>query len=80
MANEYQALEKEINVIWRALPKEVRDANLDVQRAFNNEKEATCFKEASEAKVGTFEQIKNACWSRYYRLRIPQLKALGSKA
>ncbi len=75
----FEAAEKEINQIWRALPKDVREANLQAQRAFNASKEATCFKEASAAPDSAkFEAVKNRCWARFYQRRIPELKALGS--
>ena len=74
----YASAEREINVIWKALPKDIRDANLDAQRAFNTQKETVCFKEATVAGEGEkFEMAKNACWTRFYQRRIPELRALA---
>lgn len=74
---EYQSAEREINVVWKSLPKPVRDAHLDAQRAFNAAKESTCFKEATAAGTGEqFEIARNRCWTRFYRQRIPELRVL----
>lgn len=74
----FAAAERDINTLWKALPKPVRDTHLDAQRAFNVEKESVCFKEASAAGDGAaFEIAKNKCWTRFYLRRIPELKALG---
>jgi len=76
-AAEYQSAEREINVVWKSLPKAVRDAHLEAQRAFNAAKEATCFKEATAAGTGEqFEIARNRCWTRFYRQRIPELRVL----
>ena len=72
---QFKTLEREINVVWNSLPKDIRDANLETQKAFNKEKEQVCMKEASAAE-GKFEIIRNLCWSRFYLQRIPQLKKL----
>ena len=74
----YERAEREINLVWKALPKEVRDQHLPAQRAFNAEKESVCFKEANAAGEGVaFEIAKNKCWTRFYQRRIPELRALG---
>ena len=74
---EYQAAEREINVVWKSLPKPVRDAHLEAQRAFNVAKEATCFKEATAAGTGEqFEIARNKCWTRFYKRRTPELRML----
>ena len=79
-AAAYESAEREINLIWKALPKEVRDENLPAQRAFNAEKESVCFKEASAAGEGArFEVAKNKCWTRYYQRRVPELRVLGAR-
>lgn len=76
----YENAEREINLIWKALPKEARDEQLPNQRAFNAEKESVCFKEASTAGEGeSFEIAKNKCWTRFYQRRIPELRALGAR-
>lgn len=75
--SQYATLEKEINVVWNSLPKELRDENRELQRKFNTEKETVCFKEATAAGIGErFEIARNKCWSRFYTQRIPQLKGL----
>lgn len=72
---QFMALEREINVVWKSLPKDIRDANLEAQRTFNREKELVCMREANTAG-GNFEMVRNQCWSRFYQQRIPQLKSL----
>ncbi len=74
---EYAAAEHEINFVWKSLPKQIRDANLDAQRVFNAEKETVCGKEALAAGDGEkFEIVRNKCWARYYKARTPDLKRL----
>lgn len=74
----YQAAEHEINVVWRALPQVVRDANLPAQRQFNKDKESACFRKATDAGAGArFEIAKNNCWADLYDKRVPELKALN---
>ena len=72
---QFLALEREINVVWQSLPKDIRDANLEAQRTFNREKESVCMREANAAGAN-FEIARNQCWSRFYKQRIPQLKSL----
>jgi Lysozyme inhibitor LprI len=74
----FNAAEREVNVVWKALPKAVRDAHLVQQRQFNNEKESSCFRKASDAGSGArFEIAKNNCWADMYDKRTPELKALN---
>lgn len=79
-ATAYENAEREINLIWKALPRETRDQHLQAQRDFNAEKESVCFREASAAGEGDkFEAARNNCWTRFYRRRIPELRALGAR-
>jgi Lysozyme inhibitor LprI len=82
MANEdYAAAEHEINFVWKSLPKQIRDANLDAQKVFNTEKETVCAKEALAAGDGEkFEIARNKCWTRFYKARTPELKRLMGSA
>lgn len=72
--------EKEVNTVWRALPKTIRDSELQAQRDFNTKKEADCFREANAAGSGdAWEVAKNNCWARMYEARIPQLRSIGAQ-
>jgi hypothetical protein len=74
----FHAAEREINVVWRALPQVVRDEHLPAQRQFNKDKESNCFRKASEAGAGArFEITKNNCWADLYDKRTAELKALN---
>ena len=68
--------EVEINNIWRALPKTIRDRLLFEQRAFNEMKEIKCARASSndiDAESRKIARLK--CWEAEYRKRIPQMQA-----
>lgn len=71
-----EQLELEINRVWRSLPKDIRNANLEAQRQFNRSKEELC-----KARAGSStnkELIEADCWSEQYARRIPELLALSA--
>ena len=74
---EYVVTEREITFVWKSLPNQIRDSNLESQKVFNTEKETICGKEAVAAGGGyKFEIARNKCWTRFYKARTPELKKL----